>query len=410
MKKSVKLFAVIMILAMLAAPAGTTAVHAGSSPYPVEISQGNFPDPLFRNFILTGSHTIWDEDNNEILVVYDADNDGFLSESEAMNIKQLLVPERMIRDLAGVEYLPALIEIDCQRSSVQKMDLSKNTELIILNCYKANLQGKLDLSKNTKLEGASCHNNKDLTAIDISGCKELVSLSCDNTAVTELDFSNNPKFKSLSCAATDISKLDFSNNPELTIVSAYNTQISSFDASANKKLETLDLSLSKLTSLDVSGNTALIELFIDENPLAWLNVGNNPKLKAIISDSTISLEVPEAAFDITKEIPGIDPAKVSIVSGAKLNGTTVSGYDFDTPIVYNYDCGISSEGNLTLNVTVNLTEEKSGTVVPDTDKPSVQDKTPASPATGDDFPLTACAVILVLAGIVLAATVIRRKN
>jgi uncharacterized protein YjbI with pentapeptide repeats len=164
-----------------------------------------------------------------------------------------------------MENLTKLIEIDCQRSSVEKLYLENCADLQILNCYRVQLKGTLDLSKNAKLEGASCHNNRELTGINISGCENLYSLTCGATGVSELDLSNTPKLKFISCEDTPITELDFSNNPELTSVCAYNSGLEFIDVSKNEKLEMLDVSTCKLISLDLRNNPALYDLNVYGN-------------------------------------------------------------------------------------------------------------------------------------------------
>ena len=449
MKRFIKPLVFLLALSLIIIPINPTVSYAADDDIVVEINKENFPDPVFRNFLLNGSHYVWDEDDNQIEVVYDANKDGFLSEGEIANMKQLLTAETYIKDLKGVEYLTSLIEIDCQRSSLNYMDLTSNTELLILNCYKCDLKGALDLSKNTKLEGAACHNNRELTSIDVSGCTELTSLTCDSTGVTELDLSNNPKLQSVSFADTGMTKIDLRNNPELAMISAYNTDITHLDLSANPKLEFLDASNCKLGFLDLSANPNMLYLNLSNNPLGWVNIGNNPSLEFYIDDSTISIEVPADSFDMTKYIPGIDTEKVSIVSGASLQGNIVSDYSFDTPIVYTYDCGTSSAGAEVLTVTAVLTQAQSDDteteVAPPAKNPEDQQtqddsdkkasdkkanknsakksakksdkstdkkaKTSAkNPKTGDESNLTLWVILFILTGSILAAALIKRRR
>ena len=416
MKKILKLIAFILIFSMVLVP-GQLPVYADSADGAVEISKENFPDPVFRHFILNGSHTIWDEQGNPIEVVYDANKDGWLSVEEADNIKQLLVMESYIRDLKGMENLTKLIEVDCQRSSVEKLYLENCADLQILNCYRAQLKGTLDLSKNAKLEGASCHNNRELTGINISGCENLYSLTCGATGVSELDLSNTPKLKFISCEDTPVTELDFSSNPELTSVCAYNSALEYIDVSKNEKLEMLDVSTCKLISLDLRNNPALYDLNVYGNNFAWFELGEKPQLDVELDKSTIDMEVSDGSFDITEVFPGIDPAKVSIVSGASIDGNIVSGYTEGIPVTYNYDCGTYEKGNLILNVTLNIKgyaepvvpDDESDTVVPENDG-AANDKNDSSPETGDDFTVYPWIAIMLIACGIMAYTVSARKR
>lgn len=434
MKKLTKLIAVIILLSLVLLPF-EMPVYAESNDGAIEINKENFPDPLFRNFILNGSHMIWDENNNPVEVVYDANKDGWLSPDEAENIKQLLVMETYIRDLKGMENLTELIEVDCQRSSVEKLYLSNCPDLVILNCYRTQLKGVLDLSSNKKLEGASCHNNRELTGIDVSGCENLYSLTCGATGVTSLDFSNNPEFRSLSCEDTPITELNFSNNPELVMVSAYNSELSDINVSKNQKLEILDVSNCKLTSLDLRNNPVLNDLMAYGNDFAWFELGDKTGLDVKLDDSIIDIEVKEGSFNITEMFPGIDPAKVSIVSGASIDGSIVSGYTAGIPVVYNYNCGTYSNGQLILNVTLNITgykapavpddnenpavpDDNENTVIPDdNENPAVSDDAPStdynndsSPETGDFFSPVIWLALILLSGSVMVICYIKKGD
>lgn len=95
-------------------------------------------------------------------------------------------------------------------------------------------------------------------------------------------------------------------------------------------------------------------LNVNSNPLVWLNIGYNKKLNSHISDSTISLDVNSDSFDITKVFTGINPEKITVISDAKIDGSIISSYRFDTPVVYTYDCGTDTNGPVTLTVTLNL--------------------------------------------------------
>lgn len=333
MKKRMKTLAMVLLLGVTMVFGSITA-YADEDPIVAEINEENFPDAAFREYVQTGYHVIWDENNVPQIVVYDANQDGKLSQSETADVQQILAAQMQIGDITGLSYFTSIIELQCQYNLIQTLDLSKNTELLYLNCYHNQLTGELDLTANTKLEAIATQNNPGITAINVTNCAELYSLNCENTGITSLDLNNNPKLQSLSCAASPLAALDVSNNPELAFLSCYGTNLTSLDLSKNTKLE----------DVDISGA-----------PLAWLNIGENEILAiATELEFATTLTVSEGSFDITEVLPGIDASKVTIVSGATLNGTTVSGYDFATPIVYTYDCGTASAGDVTLTVTATL--------------------------------------------------------
>ena len=204
----------------------------------------------------------------------------------------------------------------------------------------------------------------------------------------------------LSLASTDIEVLDLSNNPLLGYLGFSQTNFTSFDIRNCQDAYFLDLKFA---------------------PVAWVEIGNNATLQFEITDSTILLEVPKDSFDITEVLPGIDPAKITMESGAQIDDKIVSGYSFDTPIVYTYDCGISNQGAATLKVTANLAEKiptadenvpesdnTTGGDALDTDVPSSSDST-TPPATGDSG-ITLWIIMLLLSASVITINMTYKKN
>lgn len=357
-RKLKRILSTVMAVSILAS-SGAVATFAAEVPTEkgIAISEENFPDEYFREFLLNGSYYVWDENNVCTEIVYDANKDGYLSDSELKNVKHLLIQMTPIRDLTGIEYFTSLVEIGCQHSAVEKVNLENNKELVYLSATKANIQGGLDLSDHKELFSVMLGHNSNLTSVNTSGCEKLSLLDVSLSSLSDIDISENPELSALFIELTNITTVDTSKNPKLDTFIAYNTPLTSLDFSNNPALRSLDVSGTKLNGLDVSTNAALESLVTYNTPLAFLNIGNNNNLiETKIGNSTVSLKVSEESFDITDAFKGIDPDKVTIVSGAQKNGTIISSYSYDTPIVYTYDCGTDANGPVTLTVTLNLTK------------------------------------------------------
>ncbi len=80
----------------------------------VKINESNFPDGSFRAFV---------KEN------FDTDGNGILSDSERRSVSDLNIAIESVRDLRGIEYLPALRSLKCSSTQVTSLDLSKNNEL-----------------------------------------------------------------------------------------------------------------------------------------------------------------------------------------------------------------------------------------------------------------------------------------
>ncbi|MDE6195886.1 MAG: MBG domain-containing protein, partial [Erysipelotrichaceae bacterium] len=289
-------------------------------------------------------------------------------------------------DLSGNTKLQTIKAYNTQINSINVSGL-KN--LNALHVHNTNIRGDLDLRTNTALQTLNAYNTQ-LTGVNIDGLTSLVKFDVDdnpnlvgefdltsnkglqvvrarNTKVTGLnitdltnltlvDISNNPQF---------VGAFDFTSNPALEFINANNTNIHSINVQGLRNLTQLGIANTLVPSLDVSTNTSLQALNCDTN-LTWLNIADNPNLTVIEKrDSVIDLGQLEDSFNIatvTEAFKGIDPSKVTMVSGATYDPTTgeVSGYQNGTPIVYRYDSGVMQNGEaVTLTVTLNFTKDVS---------------------------------------------------
>ena len=227
----------------------------------------------------------------------DTNNDREISISEAENITSINCQGDFIQSLEGIQYFPALRELNCSYNELTTLDLSKNTKLIFLYCTNNNLT-TLELSKNTRLQHLACSENNltildisnntmlffihcysnKLASLDVSKNTELEGLSCDKNNLTTLDVSKNTKLGALACGENNLTTLDISKNRKLSNLSCTNNQLISLDVSNNIFLTGLFCGYNNLTTLDVSNNTGLYELFCSDNQLTTLDLSKNTKL------------------------------------------------------------------------------------------------------------------------------------
>ena len=173
----------------------------------VEINEANFPDKIFRNWVLSQSYG----------------QDGVLTDAEIAWITSIDVYGKYIQSLKGIEYFTALTQLHCESNRLTELDVSKNTALKYLYCY-----------------------SNQLTALDVSGCTALIKLWCYDNQLTALDVSNNTALERLGCSSN---------------------QLTALDVSQNTTLEWLFCSNNQLTVLDVSKNTALTSLACCQNQI-----------------------------------------------------------------------------------------------------------------------------------------------
>ena len=126
----------------------------------VEISEKNFPDPNFRNWILSQPFG----------------KDGVLSDKEIADITEMNVSNKNIHDLKGIEYFTALEGLNLDKNQVKYIDVSKNKELVYLR-VEWNQLTSLDVSKNEAMRFLMCGGNS-LTELNTSGCTALERIRC----------------------------------------------------------------------------------------------------------------------------------------------------------------------------------------------------------------------------------------
>ena len=163
------------------------------TPAGVAVDSSNFPDAIFRSYVVENC---------------DTDQDGFLSEAEIAEVTSIDVSVSEIADLTGIEFFTALESLDCSMNSLESLDMSANTALESLVCHDNQLTS-LDVSANTALSWLDCNNNQ-LTSLDISANTALSWLDCNNNQLTSLDLRANTELASLFCRNNQLTSLDLS--------------------------------------------------------------------------------------------------------------------------------------------------------------------------------------------------------
>lgn len=240
----------------------------------IEINETNFPDSNFR----------------ELVVTFDTNSNGFLSNSEINKAQTMDATYRNIYNLQGIEFFTNLRVLYVYGNKLTTLDVSNNKELVMLNCGENSLT-TLDVSNNTKLAGLYCYSNY-ITNIDISMLTELDNASFVNNYLTELDLSNNVKLRVLYCQNNSLAKLDLSKNVNLST------------------------------------------LWCNENNLLYLDLSNCPNIQELQAANNC---VSYGKFPAEFVIDGLDMSKVSNVIGATIVDGKFVAYS-DT-IMYTYDCG-----------------------------------------------------------------------
>ena len=86
---------------------------------PIADLENSFPDEIFRNYVRSN---------------FDTNNDGWLSNSELANVKEINVSGLNIEDLTGIEYFTALTSLNCSYNRLSALDTSGFMSLEYLDC------------------------------------------------------------------------------------------------------------------------------------------------------------------------------------------------------------------------------------------------------------------------------------
>ena len=162
-----------------------TEINPNPTPIPdgsLEINATNFPDENFRQYLLEQDYGI----------------DGVITEDELLQVIEIDIHFRGIKDIKGIEYFKALQILNCSSNELSSLDLSYNTSLSELNLHSNRQLESFDLSKNTKLKILTC-TFMGLKALDVSNNIALEELNCDNNKLETIDVTNNVNLTILSC-------------------------------------------------------------------------------------------------------------------------------------------------------------------------------------------------------------------
>ncbi|MDQ6470156.1 T9SS type A sorting domain-containing protein [Flavobacterium sp. LHD-80] len=229
--------------------------------------------------------------------------DGQVPTININSLTYLDVSNSSITDLTGIEDFTALTALNCNQAGLTSLDLSKNLNLLKLNCGGNYNLAKFDASKNPNLVYLNCSNlslstlnltsntalqyldasNNSLTTLDLSNNTNLLEIQVRSNKLTTVDLSKNTALKQINFTSNLITSLNVSNNTALTVLELGTNQLKSIDLSKNKLLTDLGIYTNQLTSLDLSNNNALVTLNCSANKLSSLNLKNGNNSNFLLS-------------------------------------------------------------------------------------------------------------------------------
>ena len=137
---------------------GGSGPNPGPAVQPVDVSEANFPDPVFREYVKQ----------------FDTNVDGVLSVSEIETVNTINVEDLGISSLKGIGYFVNLGGLYCENNNLTSLDLSGNPYVSALLC-EGNRLASLDLSNTPHMMFLHCSRN-NISSIDVSACEALVDV------------------------------------------------------------------------------------------------------------------------------------------------------------------------------------------------------------------------------------------
>jgi Leucine-rich repeat (LRR) protein len=210
----------------------------------------------------------------------DANGDGEIQESEALQVSYLDVRNSMISSLEGIKTFSNIKMISCSNNQLSSLDLNSLVNITHLDCS-YNQLALLDVNGLTNLQDLNFGNNQ-IASFDASTLTNIISFACNFNQLTVLNISNLPNLLFLSCTDNQITTLNLINLSNLKSIYCSNNLLASINVSSFSKLEVLSCSYNKLSSLDLAGLTNLQNLYCFNNLLTGLDATGLNYLKEII--------------------------------------------------------------------------------------------------------------------------------
>jgi Leucine-rich repeat (LRR) protein len=231
------------------------------------------PDAIFKAKLLAASSSNGIAKNlvgNYFKI--DANNNGEIEVSEALQVKELYVNNSLITSLVGISSFTNLQNLKCQFNQLTSLNLSGLTNLYTLWCY-VNQLTSLNVSGLTSIQSLDCSENQ-LTSLNVSGLTSLQSLDCSDNQLTSLNVIGLTSLQNLDCSFNQLTSLNGSGLISLQILSCPFNQLTSINVNGLTNLHSLVCSFNQLTSLNGSGLTSIQSLSFDNNPLTSLFIKN----------------------------------------------------------------------------------------------------------------------------------------
>lgn len=307
----------------------------------------------------------------------DANNDGEIQTSEALEVKNLDVglnygaPNYLkMTNMIGIEYFINLWELKCgyhlltslnidnitslrylectsnqisvlnlsllnnlntlicTNNQISVLDLTNLNQLEILDCGNNNISS-LDTTGLTLLKYLTCYNN-NLSSINVNNCTSLIGLRCHGNSLTSLSFDNLIYLSSIDCQSNSLTSLNLSNLPSLSSLNLANNQVSSLDLSPFTTLTSLVCNDNSFSNLDLSNlvNLGYLSYGNDQLNTVSLNTLTNLNTLRIYDSTQTSLDISNSPNITNLHLVNINITTLDLSNFHSLNSLWLSNLTY----------------------------------------------------------------------------------
>ena len=173
-----------------------------------------------------------------------------------------------------------LVELHCEESEIEEIDISLSRNLRIINCMGNNLKN-LDMSGMTELEVLYCGENQ-LESLNLLNCQNLMWLYCEDNQLLKLTLPETaPYLSMIDCQNNQLKKLDVTGLTLLRDLHCSNNQLTALEVKNLSNLEWLTCDDNQITELTIENLPKLTHLYCKNNPLEELNIADVPSLEML---------------------------------------------------------------------------------------------------------------------------------
>lgn len=281
--------------------------NAQNSTNDVAIDDKNFPDPVFRQWVMDNVDT---EDAT-------GKKDGILTPEEIAKVKKISINQEKVADkdkiknLTGIENFTALSTLYITAANLSSINLSLNINLLFLECNKSNLQ---NISLPSSLTYIKLEDNK-LTTIDVSKNTQLTTLNLSKNQLKDLHLENNKNLLYLHLDNNKLSSLNLEENRKLYELYSSNNELTYLKLPQSQNLNKISISSNNLSSIDISALPKLKVLLCTENK----------NLKEIVTNENINLTTLNFAG-----LDSFDPSLYPALENLTISDSAITSLDLST--------------------------------------------------------------------------------